>query len=51
MIVSTNESNPNALKLIIAGKIKEHALSIQIVPLSGKTNLTIFFHNFFLLLL
>lgn len=38
MIVSTNESNPNALKLLIACKIAKNSHEIKIVQVKRKTH-------------
>lgn len=37
MIVSTNENNPNALKLIIAAKLANETIDIKFVSPNGKT--------------
>jgi len=43
MIVSTNEGNPNALKLIIAAKFAQETVSIRILKPSGESiNLFLF---------
>ena len=36
MIVSTNEGNPNALKLIIATKLAQETVSVRILKPSGE---------------
>lgn len=43
MIVSTNEDNPNALKLVIAAKLAQETVSIRILKPSGESiNLFLF---------
>ena len=37
MIVSTNEGNPNALKLIIATKLAQETVSVRILKPSGES--------------
>ena len=36
MIVSTNEGNPNALKLVLAAKIAQKPITVKIVTLNRK---------------
>lgn len=36
MNISTNEGNPNTLKLIIAAKVAQHAVTVKTVQPKGK---------------
>lgn len=43
MLVTTNEGNPNALKLIVATKLAQEAVSVRILKPSGESiNLFLF---------
>lgn len=43
MIVSTNQDNPNALKLIIAAKLVQEPVTVRIVKPKGKSINLFFF--------
>lgn len=49
MIVSTNQGNPNALKLVIAAKFAREPVTVEIVKPSGELTsshlFSLFWHN------